>query len=291
MEEKNKSPIYEEAEKDYIGGMKYKDIAEKYNVSINTVKSWKTRYSWIKIKKGTHTNSKKVCTQNKSMQEDKKNAREPVSEAVKEVMKNEELTEKQKLFCIYYSKCFNQTKAYLKAYECDYITANSNASKLMVNTSIKAMINELTQVTMNKEILKRGLLQKYIDIAFADIKDYMSFGTETIETQKGEFEISVVKLKDSVGVDGTLITEVSQGKDGIKIKLADKMKAMDFLSKHTNLLNDDEKAKLELEYMQLRNDKLSIENKKATGEDLEIEDTEELENEIYGSNQEENNTL
>ncbi|MRY42776.1 RNA polymerase subunit sigma-70, partial [Parabacteroides distasonis] len=36
MEEKNKSPIYEEAEKDYIGGMKYKDIAEKYNVSINT---------------------------------------------------------------------------------------------------------------------------------------------------------------------------------------------------------------------------------------------------------------
>lgn len=34
------------AEKDYIKGMKYKDIAEKYEVSINTVKSWKKRYSW-----------------------------------------------------------------------------------------------------------------------------------------------------------------------------------------------------------------------------------------------------
>lgn len=37
---------YKKAEKDYIKGMKYKDIAEKYNVSINTVKSWKQRHGW-----------------------------------------------------------------------------------------------------------------------------------------------------------------------------------------------------------------------------------------------------
>ncbi|MBN6889837.1 uncharacterized protein YjcR [Cytobacillus horneckiae] len=34
------------AEKDYVKGMKYKEIAEKYDVSINTVKSWKKRYGW-----------------------------------------------------------------------------------------------------------------------------------------------------------------------------------------------------------------------------------------------------
>lgn len=34
------------AEKDYVKGMKYKDIAEKYEVSLNTVKSWKKRYGW-----------------------------------------------------------------------------------------------------------------------------------------------------------------------------------------------------------------------------------------------------
>lgn len=60
MEEKNKSPIYEDAEKDYVKGMKYKDIATKYEVSINTVKSWKTRYNWIKI--GAKV-LEKVCTQ------------------------------------------------------------------------------------------------------------------------------------------------------------------------------------------------------------------------------------
>ena len=33
---------------DYREGMKYKDIAEKYNVSINTVKSWKKRHKWTR---------------------------------------------------------------------------------------------------------------------------------------------------------------------------------------------------------------------------------------------------
>lgn len=49
------------AEQDYIAGMKYKDIAEKYNVSINTVKSWKQRHGWVRNKgapktKSVHTN-------------------------------------------------------------------------------------------------------------------------------------------------------------------------------------------------------------------------------------------
>lgn len=55
---------YELALEDYQKGMKYKDIAEKYGVTINTVKSWKTRYGWSKEKKkGVHTKTKKVCTQ------------------------------------------------------------------------------------------------------------------------------------------------------------------------------------------------------------------------------------
>lgn len=44
-------------------GMKYKDIAEKHDVSVNTVKSWKTRYKWDR--KGVHTNNEKVRTQKK----------------------------------------------------------------------------------------------------------------------------------------------------------------------------------------------------------------------------------
>ena len=279
--------LYELAEIDYIGGMKYKDIAAKYNVSINTVKSWKTRYKWIKTDiESVHTKNKKVCTQKESMQKEKRNNKnadkEPISQVVNELMKNEELTDKQRLFCIYYSKCFNQLQSYQKAYQCSYEIAAKNAYRLMKNEGIKAQIDELTKVTINKEILRRGLLQKYIDIAFADIKDYMEFGTETIEGKNGEFELSVVKLKDSNGVDGTLISEVSQGKDGIKIKMLDKMKAMDFLSKHTNLLSDEEKTKLDIEYKNLQIEKTKAEINKLTGNNQEIEDTSDIEGEIYG---------
>lgn len=54
---------YELAEQDYMNGMKYKDIADKYGVSLNTVKSWKKRYNWDrkgctqKKKKGAHKNA------------------------------------------------------------------------------------------------------------------------------------------------------------------------------------------------------------------------------------------
>lgn len=54
---------------DYQAGMKYKDIAAKYNVSLATVKSWKTRYKWSKkgMQNSMHTNSEKVCNEEKSM--------------------------------------------------------------------------------------------------------------------------------------------------------------------------------------------------------------------------------
>lgn len=52
------------AYQDYLNGMKYKEIAEKYGVTINTVKSWKTRYKWSKEgEKSVHTKTGKVCTQ------------------------------------------------------------------------------------------------------------------------------------------------------------------------------------------------------------------------------------
>lgn len=54
---------YEHAEKDYQTGMKYKEIALKYGVSINTVKSWKTR-KWGN-RDGTHTKPKRVHTKKK----------------------------------------------------------------------------------------------------------------------------------------------------------------------------------------------------------------------------------
>ena len=46
------------AEQDYSNGMKYKDIAKKYGVSLDTVKSWKQRFNWSREK-----TAHKSCTQ------------------------------------------------------------------------------------------------------------------------------------------------------------------------------------------------------------------------------------
>lgn len=40
-----------QAYKDYVKGMKYKDLAEKYGVSVNTIKSWKLT-AWLGKEKG-----------------------------------------------------------------------------------------------------------------------------------------------------------------------------------------------------------------------------------------------
>lgn len=66
---------YELAEQDYMNGMKYKDIAKKYEVSLNTVKSWKKRYNWDR--KGCTQKKKKSAHKNAIVQLGNKNATGP----------------------------------------------------------------------------------------------------------------------------------------------------------------------------------------------------------------------
>ena len=236
-EEKN----YILAESDYVAGMKYKDIAAKYGVSMNTVKSWKKRYAWSRNKKTGCI--QKGCTQNKKGAHKK----EAVAEDVSQVVINDELTDQQQLFCLYQSRMFNYTKAYMKAYPgCTYASAAVLGSRIMKNQLIRETIEQLKQNHMNREMLKQeDIFQKYMDIAFADMNDYMSFGQEEIETDYGPRMINSVRLKESDQVDGTLITEVKQGRDGVSVKLADRMKAIDWLADHMDIATAEQKAKIE----------------------------------------------
>lgn len=236
-EEKN----YILAESDYVAGMKYKDIAAKYGVSINTVKSWKKRYAWSRNKKTECI--QKRCTQNKKGAHKK----EAVAEDVSQVVINDELTDQQQLFCLYQSRMFNYTKAYMKAYPgCTYASAAVLGSRLMKNQVIRKEIEQLKQNHMNRELLKQeDIFQKFMDIAFADMNDFISFGQEEIETDYGPRMVNSVRLKESDQVDGTLITEVKQGRDGVSVKLADRMKAIDWLADHMDIATTEQKAKIE----------------------------------------------
>lgn len=248
------------AYQDYLNGMKYKEIAEKYGVTINTVKSWKTRYKWSKDgKKSVHTKTGKVCTQKSNENSTKKEA---IAEAVKQVIENAELTDKQRLFCVLYVKCFNATKAYQKAYGCSYATALTNGSALLGNTRIKNEILRIKQNRLNQEMLDESdIFQKYMDIAFSDVTDFVEFGQEDVpvmavygpvqikDEETGEKKtltkrVNVVRFKDSSEVDGTLIAEVKQGKDGASIKLPDRMKALEWLAEHMDMATKEQQIRI-----------------------------------------------
>ncbi len=116
----------------------------------------------------------------------------------------------------------------------------------MKNQLIRETIEQLKQNHMNREMLKQeDIFQKYMDIAFADMNDFMSFGQEEIETDYGPRMVNSVRLKESDQVDGTLITEVKQGRDGVSVKLADRMKAIDWLADHMDIATAEQKAKIE----------------------------------------------
>ncbi|MGG5461490.1 terminase small subunit [Clostridium sp. B9] len=238
--------------KDHDGDIKLIDIAKELNIKDSLIRKWKSQDNWDDKLKGALPISKSnVTNQNKNKTNIKKEIKEPVAEEVKEVLKNTELTDKQRLFCIYYIKYFNATKAYKKAYKCSYETAMVNGFNLLRNTKIESEIEKLKQHKLNQVMLREeDIFQRYMDIAFSDITDYVNFGKREIEifedNQSKTIEVNYVDFNDSYDVDGTIISEVRQGKDGVSIKLHDKMKALQWLSDHMNIATDKQKAELEV---------------------------------------------
>ena len=142
------------------------------------------------------------------------------------------------------------------------MSATANGPRLIGNDRIRAEIDRLKADKFKGAMLSiQDLLQKYIDIALSDMNDYMQYGHKkipVIDKETGEQKLDVegnpqywinnyVILNDSSKVDGTLVTEVSEGKDGIKLKLMDKKFALEFLAKYQGLLDKPTQAKLDIE--------------------------------------------
>lgn len=261
MEKDNKAS---DAYKDYRKGMKYKDIADKYNVSLNTVKSWKRR-QWADIEKGVQPKKKSVHTKRTPKESSNAPPKEELLPEEIETLNNEELTERQRLFCLYYVRWFNATKAYRKVYDCDYTTAMTNGSMLLRNTKIQEHIQAIKDAKIKQAMYTaEDFFQKMMDIAYSDATDFLSFGRR-INEETG-LEYNYVDFLDSSEVDGTLIQEVKQGKDGCSIKLVSKEFALKWLDKHYSEATDLQKA--QLAQIQAQTKKLETE----TQEDEEIED-------------------
>ena len=149
---------HELAFEDYKNGMKQKEIAKKYNTTINTVKSWSRRYEWSKKKK-------KCAHQNKSV-----HTKKECKKIAEEIVETSELDEEHQLFCIYYLKYHNKVKAYLKIKpKAKYNSACVMASRWFKKPEIQEEIKRLKQELYTDILLDpNDIVQRYIDIAFLD---------------------------------------------------------------------------------------------------------------------------
>lgn len=245
----------EQAKAMYLKGMKLVEIASQLKLPEGTVRRWKSTHDWDNERsdKNSERSHKKKSKQ-----------KEVVEDAVDQISENFDLTDKQRLFCCFYIKCFNATKAYQKAYGVDYPTAQAAGSRMLTNVKVKEEIQKLKQNRLNRELLsEEDIFQKYMDIAFADITDYVEFGQQEVQVMNmfGPVEVkdpktgkkvplmkvvNTVRFKESTDVDGTIISEVKQGKDGASIKLADRMKALQWLSDHMDFATKEQQARIAL---------------------------------------------
>ncbi|AFQ20018.1 terminase small subunit [Bacillus thuringiensis] len=250
------------------------DIAAELNLKPSQIRKWKSQDKWDEQMNGNVTIAKRSVT----------NVKNPkTKEKLKEILEDEELTEKERLFCLYYVKYFNGTQAALKAgYSKD--GAHVQASRLLRRERVASYIKELKgELVENVFVEAMDVLKEYIKIAFADITNYVTFGQREVELEPEERTtvdeegkevtefitetrmMNFIDLAESDMVDGSIITEVKQGRDGISIKLADKMKALDKLSLYFDLFPDNFKRKVDEErlHMQQEAQKVQIEKTKA----------------------------
>ena len=266
------------AQQDYELGMKYKDIANKYGVSINTVRSWKTRYKWQrnKRKKDVHINQKDV------------HPKTPTDAAINQ-LNNSNLKDKQKAFVLEYLRLFNATQAYINVYEVDYQTAKTNGPRLLRNAHIQKQIKNIREAKLKELAIEPlDLIEDVAKEAKADIGNYLNFGSwseklverkktkKTFKDDKGhDLSTNVIEdkpvidadgkqvtihhsylyFKDKDQVDTSVIKKITKGKDGATIELYDKTKARDKLLEWLKEQNNDNDTTVNINFDVPKEDK------------------------------------
>lgn len=237
------------------------EIAEKLGKSPEQIRKWKNSDKWESNDDviSNVTNSKSNVTIQKEKKEKK------IKDDFYEKVLNSDLTEKQKLFCIYYIQSFNATQSAIKAgysKESAYSIGFENLRK----HEIKTELERLKELHLQELYLEnQRILNRHAQIAFSDMTDYLDeFG----------------KLKNLSEVDGTLIKKIKiknkstvtdfgeETETDISLELEDRSKSLEFLTKFKGL---DPKTELEKQKLDIEKQKNKIDGELGEDEPLIIE--------------------
>lgn len=136
------------------------------------------------------------------------------------------------MFCIAYAGCFNGRKAYQEAVDSSVkdTTAASAASKWLAKPEVRSRVAELVaEKKKNLELDSNLIIHELMLVAFGSIAnfigengfiDFEKVGKATLEEKRAISEISLT------------------AKGEAKIKMHDKLKALELLGKHLKLWTD-----------------------------------------------------
>lgn len=144
------------------------------------------------------------------------------------------LTNKQKRFCQEYMIDLNASQAAIRAGYCIKNArqiGSENLTKLDIQQEIQRLMDERSKKT---EITAEDVLRELTKIGFSNICNFVEFGQQKAETQNNNSS-HYIKIKSSIEVDGSMISEIRETKNGIVFKLHDKVKALELIGKHLGM--------------------------------------------------------
>lgn len=189
------------------------------------------------------------------------------------------LTAKQQRFVDEYLKDLNATQAAIRA-GYSKKTADQQASRLLTNVKVREYLAERQDDRSKRtEITQDMVLRELAKIGFSDIRKVVRWGETQVRMVDGEDDgpedmvpYHGLALIDSAEVDdatAAAIAEVSQSRDGLKVKLHDKKGALVDIGRHLGMFAPPGHADLDTELK-----RIEVENKRLLNEKLrrELED-------------------
>lgn len=152
------------------------------------------------------------------------------------------LTAKQERFVAEYLIDLNGKQAAIRAGYSEK-TAEQQASRLLSNVKVQAAIQEAQAKRSEKTgITQERVLQELARIGFADIRKAVAWGSapDGAVDEEGNPVLYPVELLPSSEVDNdtaAAISEVSLTAQGVKLKMHDKLSALDKIARHLGMLN------------------------------------------------------
>lgn len=220
----------------YASGMSMPDIAKELDVSPATVRCWKSRGAFDDV--ATQQHKRRVATESCN------------DRMLQSVEDNDDLTERQKLFCLFYARSLNGAGSYRRAFPgANNHTATKGAYDLLRKPKIRDEVKRLKRIRTDAMLVDGDdIVERMMRIAFSDMSDFVEWSRVTVPVM-GAFgpvkdpetkqvltkDVNEVRFIPSDEVDGTLITEIKQGRDGASVKLADRMRALEWLAGYFGL--------------------------------------------------------